>query len=200
MTYEEFENGLRNVRAGHQISDWTGRVLHGLGFIQGSYRDAAGYTLTASGRERLNEIDRDRAVSETSARAFAAAIDSLSRDGYHTRGTTERRHHVSREPLDGTEERIDVDDALRLHIFQDDVVGGEGGEWVVWLNTEVSDFDGLVLAIGTSRDDARAQAVAVAEAIESALQRPAMAICPHHGNSEVMHPIGEPCEFCAGKG
>jgi hypothetical protein len=88
--------------------------------------------------------------------------------GWHKHADgTERLHHVSREPKETTEERASILDAHNLHIFQD---GGDGGDWVVWLNTEVSDFDGLVIGIGKTRDEAVAQAVAVVECIERTLQ------------------------------
>lgn len=51
-----------------------------------------------------------------------------------------------------------------LHICQRD------GDWTVWLNTEVADFDGLVLGVGATRDLAVSNAVASVEAIERVLQ------------------------------
>lgn len=99
-------------------------------------------------------------------------------DGYirgavinETDGTVEvqdRRHGWAREDevRSATEEHLDLDGgAHRLHVFQDidDV-------WVVWLNTEASDFDGLILGMGGTRDEAVAQAVAVMESAERLLQ------------------------------
>jgi hypothetical protein len=91
--------------------------------------------------------------------------------GWHRRTvageTTDRRHHASREPAPASEERIEIGEHA-LHIFQDD----EGSDWCVWLNTKVSDFDGLILAMGADRQQAVERAVAVVEALEAALQGP----------------------------
>lgn len=54
----------------------------------------------------------------------------------------------------------------RLHVFC------QRGEWCVWLNTEVSDFDGLCLAVEATRDLAVTRAVRVLEACVEELQRP----------------------------
>jgi hypothetical protein len=54
-----------------------------------------------------------------------------------------------------------------LHIFQMD------GEWEVWLNTEVSDFDGICVGSAVTRDEAVAAAVEVFEAALDRLQQPA---------------------------
>lgn len=87
-------------------------------------------------------------------------------NGWHVRGNEERRHHASREPLNS--ERIELG-GHALHIFQDAM---DEGSWLVWLNTEASDFDGLVLGVGATRDEAVAAAVNAVEMIEAALQGP----------------------------
>ena len=46
-----------------------------------------------------------------------------------------------------------------------------GGEWECWLN-EVSDYDGLCLAIGPTEDAVLAEAVRVLEALTERLQGP----------------------------
>ena len=53
-----------------------------------------------------------------------------------------------------------------IHVYQ------EGGEWCVWLNTEASNFDGLCIGIGATRDLAVTQAVQALEAIVDFLQEP----------------------------
>ena len=50
-----------------------------------------------------------------------------------------------------------------VHTFRDE----DDGEWNVWLNTEVADFDGICLASGTNRDEARASA---RDALQQALE------------------------------
>lgn len=82
---------------------------------------------------------------------------------------TEARHHVSREPKNETEEHHDVLDANELHVFKD---AEFGGDWVVWLNTEASDFDGLCVGVGLTRQAAVTQAVRVLEAALERLQGP----------------------------
>lgn len=59
----------------------------------------------------------------------------------------------------------------RLHVFQQD------GDWHVWLNTGVSDFDGLCIAVGRSYDEAVKEAIKVLEASASVLQGPAWFAC-----------------------
>ena len=54
----------------------------------------------------------------------------------------------------------------RLHVYE------HGGEWCVRLNTEVSDHDGICVAVESSRDSAIAQAVRVFEAAVEQLQQP----------------------------
>jgi hypothetical protein len=54
-----------------------------------------------------------------------------------------------------------------LHVYRD-----EDG-WAVWLNTEASDFDGLCIGLGTTRNTAVAEAVAALEAVLETLQEPA---------------------------
>lgn len=54
-----------------------------------------------------------------------------------------------------------------LHIYEED-----DGSWAVWINTGVSDFDGLCIATGATRDDAVKEAVQVIEWVESVLQAP----------------------------
>jgi hypothetical protein len=100
---------------------------------------------------------------------------SIRRDpapGWHARADEDRRHHPSREPAAASEEHIAIGEALRLHVFRDAEFPGPEPEWVVWLNTEVSDFDGLVLSSGKDRQQAVERAVAVAEMIADALQAP----------------------------
>jgi hypothetical protein len=46
------------------------------------------------------------------------------------------------------------------------------GEWEVWLNTDIQNFDGLCIGAGKSRDAAVTDAVAVLEAATDALQNP----------------------------
>lgn len=88
--------------------------------------------------------------------------------GWYTRGDTERRHHVSREPNEATEEHIDTA-GHGLHIFADE----DGAGWVVWLNCGPSeDFSGLVLGVGDTRRAAVAQAVLNVEDVLEALQGP----------------------------
>lgn len=53
-----------------------------------------------------------------------------------------------------------------IHVFKDDW----SGNWVVWLNTGVSDCDGLVIGCGATRDEAVGSAVGVAEWVERTLQ------------------------------
>lgn len=55
-----------------------------------------------------------------------------------------------------------------LHLVED-----PDGHWEVWLNTGVSDYDGLVIGVGDTRDDAIRDAVGVAEWAERELQQPA---------------------------
>ena len=55
----------------------------------------------------------------------------------------------------------------RLHVCRCD------GRWVVWLNTEVTDFDGLCIAVRGSRQAAVTDAVEVLEAALEELQKPA---------------------------
>jgi hypothetical protein len=57
---------------------------------------------------------------------------------------------------------------LRLHVYKE----RDGDGWAVWLNTEVSDFDGLCLALGSTRDAAVADAVKGLEAVLEKLQGP----------------------------
>lgn len=54
----------------------------------------------------------------------------------------------------------------RLHVYE------QGGAWHVWLNTEVSDFDGVCIAVAPTYDDAVGQAVRVLEACVEMLQEP----------------------------
>lgn len=93
--------------------------------------------------------------------------------GYHRRGDTERRHHPARrDDIDAATEERAIIGAHALHIFRD--AGHDpGDEYVVWLNTEMSDFDGLILGLGATRDAAVAQAVATLEALTDRLQGPA---------------------------
>lgn len=90
----------------------------------------------------------------------------MSDPGWFEKGGTERRHHPSRADDVAIQEHRIID-GHRLHILQD-----FDGEWVVWLNTEVTDFDGLVIGTGRTRDEAVAAAVKTAEAIEANLQGP----------------------------
>src|ERR1041385_4304153 len=66
------------------------------------------------------------------------------------------RDHDERIPLDG---RV-------LHVAERD------GFFEVWLNTEVSDFDGIHVGEGETRDAAVADAVKTLEAAVAALQQP----------------------------
>ena len=52
----------------------------------------------------------------------------------------------------------------RVHVYR------EGGQWRVWLNTEIGDFDGLCLGLGETRDAAVAQAIAALEAVTDYLR------------------------------
>lgn len=63
------------------------------------------------------------------------------------------------------DERITVDGRM-LHVAVRD------GFFEVWLNTEVSDFDGIHVGEGETRDAAVADAVKTLEAAVAALQRP----------------------------
>jgi hypothetical protein len=54
----------------------------------------------------------------------------------------------------------------------------ERGEWDVWLNTEVANYDGLILGQGRTLEDALAAAVATIEKIHDALQGPFAAWTP----------------------
>lgn len=47
-----------------------------------------------------------------------------------------------------------------------------GGDWTVWLNTDIDDYDGICLGIGVDRNAAVADAVKVLEAAVEALQAP----------------------------
>ncbi len=58
-------------------------------------------------------------------------------------------------------------DGHLVHVFT------EGREWCVWLNTEDTEFSGLCIGVGATRDEAVAQAVKVCEAVAAHLQRPA---------------------------
>lgn len=109
-----------------------------------------------------DEVERVRVKSER------VTIPRSPEPGWHARGDTERRHHPAREDDATNEERATVPDAHSLHVFQD----ASAGDWCVWLNTDVSDFDGLTLSIGRTRDEAVAQAVAVLERAAEALQQP----------------------------
>lgn len=88
--------------------------------------------------------------------------------GWFRKGDEERRHHVSREPEPESEEFHEIGVGYQLHIFKAE----EDGEWVVWLNTEASDFDGLVIGKGKTRQEAVAEAMKVVEAMEAVLQGP----------------------------
>jgi hypothetical protein len=59
----------------------------------------------------------------------------------------------------------------KLHVFQQDGPP-RPYEWAVWLNTGVSDFDGLCIGIGATRDEAIADAVKVLEWATERLQGP----------------------------
>jgi hypothetical protein len=99
------------------------------------------------------------------------AIAKLRDDSnWHPRGDgTVARHHPSRLGVEGTEERLEAGPRNFVHIFQD---AEFGGGWCVWLNTEVSDFDGLCIGLGKSRDEAVRDAVSVLKAATEALQGP----------------------------
>src|SRR4051794_396920 len=85
----------------------------------------------------------------------------------------ETRPDLTTRTLEDVEAAIERQPAVRLstgellHVYQDD----EG--WWVWLNTEVSEFDGLCVGAGTTRDGAVAAAVQVFEAAIAELQHPA---------------------------
>jgi hypothetical protein len=56
----------------------------------------------------------------------------------------------------------------RLHVYLD-----APGEWAVWLNTEIENFDGLCIGLGDTRDNAIAAAVTtLADAIVALQQHP----------------------------
>lgn len=59
-----------------------------------------------------------------------------------------------------------------LHVYQD----AHSGEWSVWLNTGISDNDGLCIGHGSTRDEAVADAVNVVEWAEGELQGPPPAL------------------------
>lgn len=88
------------------------------------------------------------------------------------RDGSNRAHHAAREDdvQDGTEERYALP-GFGLHIFRDSVAGEiAGNEWVVWLNTEGGDFDGLVIGLGDSRNGAVQDAVTILESLTAKLQ------------------------------
>lgn len=57
-------------------------------------------------------------------------------------------------------------EGVRVHVCEMD------GDWEVWLNCEDMDFTGLCVSVGTTRDDALAQAVKSLEAVVEHLQSP----------------------------
>lgn len=86
--------------------------------------------------------------------------------GYQTRALevekSKRRNH----------ERIDLG-GFRLHVYRDageEVAGTE--KWVVWLNTEIADHDGICLAVEHSRDKAVGEAVRALELAAEQLNGP----------------------------
>ncbi len=58
------------------------------------------------------------------------------------------------------------DGHVSIHIFEVD------GEWQVWLNNQSEDFTGLCVCVGSTRDEAVAQAVAIFESVTDHLQQP----------------------------
>ncbi len=52
----------------------------------------------------------------------------------------------------------------RMHVFF------MNGDWVVWLNTEFGDFDGLCLSVGKDKQEALTEAIKVLEAAHDFLQ------------------------------
>jgi hypothetical protein len=53
-----------------------------------------------------------------------------------------------------------------LHIAQE----RGGGDWSVWLNTEVADYDGLCIGLDSSREAAMTQAIEVTEQLLAELK------------------------------
>jgi len=80
--------------------------------------------------------------------------------GFHYAPNT----NTARGPRD-SDERIQLDGRV-LHVAERD------GFYEVWLNTDVTDFDGIHVGEGESRDRAITDAVKTLEAAIAALQRP----------------------------
>jgi hypothetical protein len=59
-----------------------------------------------------------------------------------------------------------------VHVCQIESDREIGGPWGVWLNTEVADFDGICLGVGTTRNEAVGKAVKLLEAVTDFLQGP----------------------------
>jgi len=53
------------------------------------------------------------------------------------------------------EEHLTIEPGYELHIFSN------GGDWEVWLNTEITDYDGLCVGTGRTREDAQRDAAQV---------------------------------------
>lgn len=66
---------------------------------------------------------------------------------------------------------IELRTPQRLHIFRSEL--GSDPNWEVWLDTEVTDFDGLCIGVAKTRDGAITAAVEVLECALEALQAPA---------------------------
>lgn len=66
------------------------------------------------------------------------------------------------------DDRLETDCGHALHVFQEP---GDGA-WFVWLNTEVEDFDGLILGYGDTREAAVASSLEALEKLEDLLQSP----------------------------
>ena len=89
----------------------------------------------------------------------------MNTTGFLTQEEAERRERERQESASVKYPAVEVGDHM-LHVFLED------GEWHVWLNTPVMEFDGLCLSVGKTRDDAVGKAVAALEALTETLQGP----------------------------
>lgn len=131
----------------------------------------------------LNEDIALRALGETAQEVkdrFETQLQRLCEvreagelHGWHPRtnaggGFEEARHHPSREPAEDGEVRLGVGGA-ELHVFKDGRSDGDDvGDWCAWLNTGVSDFDGLCLASGEDRHEVLASVYGTAKELMQA--------------------------------
>jgi hypothetical protein len=65
--------------------------------------------------------------------------------------------------------RITPEKGYELHVTKKDSHGADEGEWNVWLNTEVSDYDGLIVGQGPTPGAAMENARATLTKLAAAL-------------------------------